>query len=84
MVTEELDSAPDVIREHVELQNDEGLTVEYWDFPNLLGGHGRAASKAEITKAADSDFERDIRKVQMKIIRILESLWLPKSMILQQ
>ncbi len=57
VVTEELDSAPDVIREHVELQNDEGLTVEYWDFPNLLGGHGHAASKAEITKAADSDFE---------------------------
>ena len=28
VVTEELDSAPDVIREHVELQNDEGLTVE--------------------------------------------------------
>lgn len=57
VVTEELDSAPDVIREHVELQNDEGLTVEYWDFPNLLGGHGHAASKAEITKAAYSDFE---------------------------
>lgn len=57
VVTEELDSAPDVIREHVELQNDEGLTVEYWDFSNLLGGHGHAASKAEITKAADSDFE---------------------------
>ena len=60
VTTEEIEYAPNPVREHVEMENDEELTVSYWDFSSELGMYGHMASWAEITKAADSEFEPGI------------------------
>ena len=60
VTTEEIEYEPNPVREHVEMENNEGLTVAYWDFSSELGMYGHMASWAEITKAADSEFEPGI------------------------
>ena len=60
VTTEEIEYAPNPVREHVEMENDEELTVSYWDFSSELGMYGHMASWAEITKVADSEFEPGI------------------------
>lgn len=60
VTTEEIEYEPNPVREHVEMENNEGLTVAYWDFSSELGMYGHMASWAEITKAADSAFEPGI------------------------
>ena len=60
ITTEEIEDTSNLVRERVEMENDEGLTVSYWDFSGELGMHGHMASWSEITKAADSEFEPGI------------------------
>ena len=60
IITEEIEDTSNLVREHVEMENNEGLTVEYWDFSDDLGMHGHMAAWSEITKAADSEFEPGI------------------------
>ena len=60
VTTEEIEYEPNPVREHVEMENNEGVTVAYWDFSSELGMYGHMASWAEITKAADSAFEPGI------------------------
>ena len=60
VTTEEIEYEPNPVREHVEMENNEGLTVAYWDFSSELGMYGHMASWAEITKVADSEFEPGI------------------------
>ena len=60
VTTEEIEYEPNPVREHVEMENNEGLTVAYWDFSSELGMYGHMVSWAEITKAADSAFEPGI------------------------
>ena len=60
ITTEEIEDTSNLVRERVEMENNEGLTVEYWDFSDDLGMHGHMAAWSEITKAADSEFEPGI------------------------
>ena len=60
VTTEEIEYEPNPVREHVEMENNEGVTVAYWDFSSELGMYGHMASWAEITKAADSEFKPGI------------------------
>ena len=60
IITEEIEDTSNLVREHVEMENNEGLTVEYWDFSDDLGMHGHMAAWSEITKAADSEFKPGI------------------------
>lgn len=62
VTTEQVGKPGDQIQEQVVISNKRGVTVTYWDHPQSLGGQsGVVMEKANISKAADSDFVTKVR-----------------------